>query len=434
MALETEIAMTVHEEVRVKDQSAVRLWVPAASMTLLGLLSYVDRSVLAILSPMILTDLHLSATQYGYAILVFSICYMIANPLWGSWMDRAGLWITTLAAVLLWSVASGSHGLMAGFLSLCVARGVLGFGEGATFPAGLKTVTETLPPEKRSFGLGIAYSGSSLGAAITPLLITPIAIRWGWRAAFATTAVMGLAWILLWFALKVSGLYTPPRGDRPSRLSGGTSAKPRWSRNLFAAAAIYGLGAAPLAFGLYAAPLYLTRVVHVGQASLGHLLWLPPAGWEIGYLFFGRIADHLRRRDLARGEEIGRRGAIFFVLSIASLGIVLTPVIARGPSPVAGIMALFVFEMFIAGGFVVFALSDGMASLPKEQSAFLAGVCISAWALVTGAMMPWIGHLFDQKEYDATFWIVACLPLVGTLLWRWLRAARCATSCESVPS
>ena len=122
-------------------------------MTMLGLLSYVDRSVLAILSPTILAALNLSATQYGYAILVFSLCDMLSNPIWGFWMDRTGLWVTTLVAVLVWSLASGSHGLMAGFIGMCVARGVLGFGEGATFPAGLKTVTETLPPEKRSFGL-----------------------------------------------------------------------------------------------------------------------------------------------------------------------------------------------------------------------------------------------------------------------------------------
>src|SRR5579871_3847399 len=183
-------------------------------MLLLSFLSYVDRSVLAILSPTILTELHLSATQYGYAILVFSFCYMIANPIWGFWMDRAGLWITTLTAVLVWSLASGGHGLMLGFAGMCIARGVLGFGEGAAFPAGLKTVAETLPLSKRSFGLGIAYSGGSLGAALTPLAITPIALRYGWRYAFALTALLGLAWITLWLILRtpVGTHLRPPCG------------------------------------------------------------------------------------------------------------------------------------------------------------------------------------------------------------------------------
>jgi len=421
----------VREEVKAAPQSGFRLWAPALSMTLLGLLSYVDRSVLAILSPTILGDLHLSATQYGYAILVFSLCYMLANPIWGAWMDRAGLWITTLGAVLLWSLASGSHGLMMGFVGMCVARGILGFGEGATFPAGLKTVTETLPAEKRSFGLGIAYSGSSMGALITPLIITPIALRWGWRAAFVVTMAFGFAWIVLWFVLRWTGLYAPPSPSQGRQdVAAGEPGESRWSRNLFAAALMYGLGAAPLAFGLYAAPLYLTRAMHVSQASLGHLLWLPPAGWEAGYLVFGRVADYLRRRELARGgSRLGTPGWVFVALTVASLGIVAAPALARTSSPVAATLALFVFEMFVAGGFVVFALSDGMAAVPKQHAAFLAGFSISAWALVTGLLMPVIGHLFDSHLYNASFWLVTCMPVVGTLLWYLLRRHN-----ESAPS
>ena len=416
MARESDKAVSLPVEVSAKPRSALRLWAPAVSMTLLGLLSYVDRSVLAILSPTILAALHLSATQYGYAILVFSLCYMLANPIWGLWMDRTGLWVTTLAAVAIWSIASGSHGLMTGFAALCVARGVLGFGEGATFPAGLKTVTETLPEEKRSFGLGIAYSGSSLGAALTPLLITPVALRWGWRAAFGVTAVLGLMWIALWVVLRISGWYaaSPPRATvMESRIKTGES---RWSRNLFAAAAAYGLGAAPLAFGLYAAPLYLTRVMHLSQATLGHLLWLPPAGWEAGYLVFGKLSD-IRRRNDTGSSRSRRPGPIFLLLSAAGFLIMLAPMAARSSSPVAATMLLFFLQMFIAGGFVVFALADGMAVLPKEHSAFLAGFSISAWALATGLLMPLLGRLFDQQRYGLTFWLVASLPPVGTLLW-----------------
>ena len=412
--------MTTSAEVATRSRSTLRQWAPALSMTLLGLLSYVDRSVLAILSPTILSSLHLSATQYGYAILVFSLCYMLANPIWGFWMDRVGLWVTTLVAVAIWSVASGSHGLMLGFAGMCLARGVLGFGEGATFPAGLKTVTETLPAEKRSFGLGIAYSGSSLGAALTPLLITPVALRWGWRAAFGVTAVLGLLWIALWVVLRLSGWYAAPASTAVSVEPEKTGTS-RWSRNLFAAAAAYGLGAAPLAFGLYAAPLYLTRVLHLSQVSLGHLLWLPPAGWEAGYLFFGRLADIRRRNDLQIGHSPRRPGPVFVLLSVAGFLIMLAPMAARSSAPVATTMMLFFLQMFIAGGFVVFPLADGMSVLPQEQSAFLAGFSISAWALVTGLLMPLLGHFFDHQRYGLTFWLVACLPPVGTLLW-WILA------------
>ena len=100
---------TAEEKLAIQPPSALRQWAPCIAMLLLGFLSYVDRSVLAILSPTILAALHLSATQYGYAILVFSLCYMLANPIWGFLMDRVGLWLTTLVAVLIWSIASRSE-------------------------------------------------------------------------------------------------------------------------------------------------------------------------------------------------------------------------------------------------------------------------------------------------------------------------------------
>jgi len=316
-----------------------------------------------------------------------------------------------LAAVGLWSLASGAHALMFGIGSMCVARGVLGFGEGVTFPAGLQTVAESLPREKRSFGLGLAYSGGSLGAAITPLVVTPIAIRFGWRGAFVATMAAGLIWIVLWVWLgRRFGLGRTP-SPVVEHLAGSAS---RWNRSLFASAAVYGLGAAPLAFGLYAAPLYLSRVLHVGQASLGHLLWIPPLGWEAGYLFWGRVSD--ARRARAAGAPVGLFGA----LCVAGFLIVLAPLAAVSPYPVAATMGLFFAEMLIAGGFVVMSLADGMERQPRENTGFLAGFAISGWALVTGILMPILGRFFDRGLYARGFWVVACLPVAGTLIWKML--------------
>jgi MFS family permease len=307
---------------------------------------------------------------------------------------------------------------MLGLAGMCVARGVLGFGEGATFPAGLATVAETLPVERRSFGLGLAYSGGSLGAALAPLVITPIALHYGWRATFVLTAVMGLVWAVLWIGLRASGVYgaaAPMRTPRVLRVGGDTAG--RWNRNLFATAAVYGLGCAPLAFGLYAAPLYLSRVLHVSQAQLGHLLWIPPAGWECGYLFWGRMAD----RRTARGS--GRPVGLFAAFAVAGFVVVLAPLAAHAAHPVLATMTIFFAEMFIAGGFVVMSLSDGMSVQRKEHSGFLAGFAISSWALVTGVLTPVLGHFFDLKEYVRGFWLIAALPVVGVVCWWGMRSS-----------
>jgi MFS family permease len=388
-------------------------------MMLLSLLSYVDRSVLAILSPTILNDLHLTVTQYGFAVSAFSYCYMLANPIWGHWIDRRGLWISVLIAVTLWSFASASHAFMLGLTTMCLARGILGFGEGATFPAGLATVAETLPPESRSFGLGLAYSGGSLGAALTPLLITPIAIRHGWRSTFLLTGLLGLLWIILWFILRFTGLYHPI--PRSTTLPEPTLSTTRWNRNLLATALIYGLGAAPLAFGLYAAPLYLSRVLHISQSSLGHLLWIPPAGWEAGYLFWGHVADYRLRKATQSQRALPPPTLIFIAFCLVGFLFVLTPHAALGPHPLLITMLLFFLIMFLGGGFVVLSLADGMTLQHPHNAGLLAGVAISSWALITGILIPLLGRFFDRADYTHSFWLVAILPVLGTILWKIFR-------------
>ena len=391
--------------VKIGGDSFLRRWGPCGAMLLLTFLSYVDRSVLAILSPTILHDLHMTAEQYGWAIFAFSMCYAIANPVWGYWMDRAGLFATALLAVGLWSLASGGHALVIGVGSLCVARGMLGFGEGAAFPAGLKTVTETLPESRRSLGLGVAYSGGSLGAAVTPLIVIPLALHFGWRSAFGLTMFAGLMWAVMWI-----GMRSFVRRRSELRVAAATG-RPRWSKALFATVAVYGLGASPLAYGLYAAPLYLTRVLHVSQGELAHLLWVPPAGWEAGYLFWGWIADVRRRR----GAD--KLGIFFAAFCCAGFTVTLLPLAARTTHGVLLTMVLFFVEMFVAGGFIVLALSDGIVRQGREHAGFLAGFCISCWAIATGLVMPVVGKMFDQGKFSATLWLVATLPVVGTAIW-----------------
>jgi ACS family hexuronate transporter-like MFS transporter len=403
------------------DAAAVKPtnWAPCLAMMGVSLISYIDRSALAILSPTMLAELHLSAAEYGLAISAFSVCYTIGNPVWGYIIDHAGLFWSILTAVAIWTVASGSHALVYGLAGLCLARAVLGCGEGATFPAGLAAVAETLPAEKRSRGLGLSYSGGALGAAITPVIVTPLATAFGWRMAFLVTASAGFLWIAMWVYLSKSGRYT--RRRKPSAVDSGAATQQaawswRWdrkSRLLIATSVLYGLGALPLAAGLYAAPLYLARELHLSQSSLGHVLWIPPLGWEIGYLAFGTLAD---KRSV---ELKNHPGKVFAILAALSLAMAAIPYLHS----VAAVMALLIFSMFVAGGFVVLSLSHGLAALNNANPGFLSGCCAAAWSVAVAIVMPVIGRMFDLSRYDVAFWMVAVIPAAGLLLWAVLRPA-----------
>ena len=87
------------------------MWIPVVVMMTCSCLSYIDRQALTVISPMILRDTGLSATAYTGVGAVFSIVYMIANPIWGAWIDYVGLRVGMLLAVGIWTVASApTHG------------------------------------------------------------------------------------------------------------------------------------------------------------------------------------------------------------------------------------------------------------------------------------------------------------------------------------
>src|SRR5262249_59248856 len=57
-----------------------------------------------------------------------------------------------------------------------------------------RTVVQTLPPASRSPRIRLSYSGGSLGALATPLLVTPTALTWGLRAARRGPRGAGVVW------------------------------------------------------------------------------------------------------------------------------------------------------------------------------------------------------------------------------------------------
>src|ERR1043165_3421668 len=86
-----------------------RRWTPAFSMLLVSLISYIDRTTLALLAPTILQETGLNAQQYGYIISAFSVAYMLSNPVWGVILDRVGLLRGMTTAVGCWTAASVAH-------------------------------------------------------------------------------------------------------------------------------------------------------------------------------------------------------------------------------------------------------------------------------------------------------------------------------------
>jgi ACS family hexuronate transporter-like MFS transporter len=377
-------------------------------MMLVSTISYIDRNTLALLAPTILRETHLSNENYGYIISAFSIAYMLANPVWGRILDRIGVRRGMSAAVSLWSLASASHALAGGFWGFASTRTLLGFGEGATFPGGMRTAMETLDPSRRARGIAIAYSGGSLGAILTPIVITPVALLWGWRGAFWFTGLVGAAWLVAW-------LIVSRRTELRHAIAHPASLQdsPRWrDPRLWAFLTIYALGGFPIAFILYNSSLYLSSVLHKSLVEIGQVLWIPPLGWELGYFFWGWMVDRFN----AGGNPRRSLGRMFFLLSIASLPLAATPHVL---TYVTTLVLLFV-SMFVVAGFIIGAMAYVTGVYSRKHSGLIAGLGAGAWSALVALLMPRVGRLLDLQRWDLAFLVAGVLPFIGWMVWRFL--------------
>jgi MFS transporter, ACS family, aldohexuronate transporter len=384
-------------------------WLPAASMSVVSIISYVDRNTLALLAPTILRETRLSATQYGLVVSAYSIAFMVGNPLWGRALDRIGLRRGMIAAVALWSIASTAHAFAGGFWGLAAARAVFGLGEGAAAPGGLRTVMQTLPPLNRARGIALTYSGGSAGAILTPIVIAPIAAIWGWRGAFWATGLFGALWIAGWLVLSRRSDLARPDDAADARTT--TTMRPSVSDpRLWAFLLAYSLGALPLGFVVYTSALYLSRELGLSQLAIGRVLWVPPLGSELGIFFWGWLADRIARRT----------DTLTAVSRLLPLAVVLGLPLAMAPySHRFGlVLAHFFAAMFVASAFQVLVISFGAEVFAREHAGFVGGVASGAYGAGLALTMPLFGRLFDAQRYGLAFALAALCPVIGYACFR----------------
>jgi ACS family hexuronate transporter-like MFS transporter len=168
-------------------------------------INFMDRQVIGVLAPLLQSKIGWSDLQYSYIIGGFQFAYAIGLVLAGWIVDKIGTRYGYAIVIGVWSLAAMSHSLATGVLGFALARIFLGFGESGNFPCAIKTTAEWFPQKERSFATGIFNSGSSVGPILAPLLCPFIALRYGWQAAFLTTGIFSVTWMVLWLIY-----YRPP--------------------------------------------------------------------------------------------------------------------------------------------------------------------------------------------------------------------------------
>jgi MFS transporter, ACS family, hexuronate transporter len=176
-------------------------WVIGGLLFLATTINYIDRQILALLKPVLDTELGWSNEQYGNVNSAFQASYALSYVVFGWFIDRVGIKLGYSVSIVCWSLAAMAHGFVGSIRGFFLARVALGAGEGGNFPACIKAVAHWFPPRERAFAASLFNSGTNIAPLIAPALVPWIAFRFGWQMCFVAAGAAGFLWLLLWLPL-----------------------------------------------------------------------------------------------------------------------------------------------------------------------------------------------------------------------------------------
>jgi ACS family hexuronate transporter-like MFS transporter len=374
-----------------------------------------------------MADLHITTQQYSWITGAFQGAIML-QPAVGYALDTVGLRWGMAVFALVWSVAGMAHGLAGGWPWLAAMRGVMGFAEGSSNPAGMKVVSEWFPARERGFAGGVYNIGASMGSLLAPPLVAWAILTWNWRAAFVLTGALGFVWAAVWV-----GFYRPLteqsrlgaeermliESGQEAHLSADAVRPSIWTlmqRRNFWGIALPRLLADPtwgtLSFWL---PLYLTTVRHFDLKQIAMFAWLPFLAADLGCLFGPTVVVFLQGRGW--GLIDARRGT-FTLGAIMMIGVMFTGFVS---SPVAAValICLAGFAHQTLSITVITMASDLFRRSEVATVAGMAGTCGNAGVLAFSLL---IGGLVTKVGYTPFFVALGVFDLVGAvLLWSLVR-------------
>jgi MFS transporter, ACS family, glucarate transporter len=385
-------------------------------------LTYLDRSCISIVGVRLKADLGLSNQQFGWVVASFALAYALFEIPSGAWGDRIGPRAVFIRIVLWWSLFTALTGLVTGLVSLLVVRFLFGMGESGTMPNSILVVSRWFPVTETGRALPWVGIGTQIGAAIAPLVIVPLASRWGWRMPFFVNGAIGLGWVALcfwWFRNFPAQMRRMPDKEK-NYIQAGCRHRDQqglvpWSR-LFRNRTIWALMAMYFCFQwanyffIAWMPVYLQEKRLFTEDQTKYIIFLLFAAGVVGLLAGGFSSDWLVKK---RGLRVGRR-----VIGMAGIGLCGLSILAAGslsgPYPAAAslVAANFFYSFGVMTSFAV------CTDIGRNNAGTVAGAMNFFGQIGAFFLAIVFGRIVQQtRDFNLPLLVIAAVLLAGTLLW-----------------
>ncbi len=394
-------------------------------MLLVGLLSlnfgivFFDRNSTNFLMPFVQKELGLSYDQVGSVAGLFSFFWAIAAFGVGRISDIIGnRKLLLVIATLAFSACSFLTGLASSFAMLVGARILMGVAEGGVMPISHAIVTREVSDERRGLAQGIAqnFGSNFFGSFVAPVVLTWLALHYGWRNAFYIAGVPGIiCGILLWFVVKEPERSAEERSEKHRK--GLVAGFAEWLgalwevmqiRNVWVCVVMGVLLVAYLVICWAFMPLYLTQVRGYSDTE---------QSWLMGTLGISATIGSFATSGLS--DAIGRR-PVMIAAPLISMLLPLGAMFFHGPYWI--MVTIFFIGWALNGVFPLFMATVPSESVSPAQLATVFGLTMGSSEILGGAFGPKIaGMLADSHGLNAALWLMFGLTLVAGIIAMFLK-------------
>ncbi|MBW1636677.1 MAG: MFS transporter [Deltaproteobacteria bacterium] len=291
----------------------LRLFLPFA----LGyFVSYLFRTVNAVIAPDLVADLNLTASDLGLLTSVYFLSFAAFQLPLGVLLDRFGS--RRVEGILLLFAAAGAlvFSLAESLTTLIIGRALIGFGVSACLMAAFKAFSSWLPAERLPLANGVQMVSGGMGALAATTPVQAALQITDWRGVF-----MGLAGIALLAAVVVFIVVPDQRNE--GRQQESIAVQLRGLRSIVSSRRFWQIAlwacmsqAAYLSIiGLWSGP-WLRDVAGLGRDDTARmLLWIAVA-MIAGYFTFGRLAERLAKQGVSTSVVASTGMGLFLVVQL----------------------------------------------------------------------------------------------------------------------
>ncbi|KYK46510.1 MFS transporter [Bradyrhizobium liaoningense] len=180
-------------------------WTITFLLFLFMVVNFADKIVVGLAGVPIMTDMKLSAEQFGLLGSSFFFLFSISAIVVGFIVNKVPTRWVLLALAVIWALAQFPMVGTVSFTTLLICRIVLGAGEGPAFSVAAHAIYKWFPDEKRTLPTAILSQGSAFGVILAVPALNWIIVNHSWHYAFGALGIVGLIWVAAWLTLGKEG-------------------------------------------------------------------------------------------------------------------------------------------------------------------------------------------------------------------------------------